>query len=405
MTLWIVLTVMVAIAVAGLVVPLVRRYEARVPEQEAVLGVVRDQLAELDGQVASGVVLAAEADALRTELKRRLLAESRVVARPRLLLSRAASWRAALVIAVVVALGATGLYAVRGRPDLTTPTAVELPPELAAQAAGSGGQVQPPVDAMVAQLEARLAKTPNEPEGWRLLGSAYFAGGRFDDAARAYGRAVALKPDGPGYQSALGEALVQAAGGVVTPTAAAALTAANALDRSDPRARYFLAVQKDQHGDRAGALADWLALLREAPPGAPWAPELRRFVEKTAADEKVDLTGKLPPEPQVADAAGPPATAPGAGAPGPDGAQIAAAQGMAAGDRQAMIRGMVDRLAGKLEANPRDADGWTRLIRARTVLGDAAGAKAALAQAKAAFADTPAVQAQLTQAAASMGVS
>jgi len=65
---------------------------------------------------------------------------------------------------------------------------------------------------------------------------------------------------------------------------------------------------------------------------------------------------------------------------------------------------MVKRLAGKLKANPRDADGWARLIRARTVLGDNAGAKAALAQAKAAFADTPAVQAQLTQSAAAMGV-
>jgi len=392
MILWIVLTAMVAVAVAGLAVPLVRRYEAAATEQDAVLGVVRDQLDELGGQVASGVVPAAEAEALRTELKRRLLAESRVAPRPQTLLTRAASWRAALLAAVVVALGATGLYAVRGRPDLTTPTAVELPPELAAQAGPAAAT--PPVDAMIGQLEARLAKSPAEPEGWRLLGSAYFAGGRFDDSARAYGRAVALAPRGPGYQSALGEALVQAAGGVVTPTAAAALNAARALDGSDPRARYFLAVAKDQHGDRKGALDDWLTLLREAPAGAPWAPELRKFVEKTAADEKVDLTGRLPAL----------AATPQAAAPGPDAAQVTAAQAMAPGDQQAMIRGMVERLAGKLKANPRDADGWARLIRARTVLGDNAGAKAALAQAKAAFADTPAVQAQLTQSAAAMGV-
>jgi len=383
MTLWIVLTVMVAIAAAGLAVPLVRRYDAAPPEQEAVLGVLRDQLAELDGQVASGTVAPAEAEALRTELKRRLLTESRVGSARRTGLKPAASLRLALGSGLIVALAATGIYAVRGRPDLTTPTAVEVPPELAANA-----QTQPPIDAMVGQLEARMAKAPGDPEGWRLLGSTYFQTARFDDAAKAYAKAVAINPKGAGYQSALGEALVQAAGGVVTPTATAAFTAARSLDATDPRARYFLALQRDQHGDRKGALDDWVQLLREAPAGAPWAPELRNFVEKTAKEEGVDLTGRLPEA-----------------ARGPDAAQIAAAQTMAPGDQQAMIRGMVEQLATRLKANPRDAAGWAKLIRARSVMGDAVGASAALRDGKAAFADTPAVQSQLTASAAALGVS
>lgn len=385
MTLWIVLTVMVAIAAAGLAVPLVRRYDAAPPEQESVLGVLRDQLAELDGQVASGTVAPAEAEALRTELKRRLLTESRVGIARRTGLKPAAALRLALGSGLVVALAATGIYAVRGRPDLTTPTAVEVPPELAANTAA---QTQPPIDAMVKQLETRMAKAPGDPEGWRLLGSTYFQTARFDDAAKAYAKAVAINPKGVGYQSALGEALVQAAGGVVTPTATAAFTAARSLDATDPRARYFLALQRDQHGDRKGALDDWVQLLREAPAGAPWAPELRSFVEKTAKEEGVDMAGRLPEASR-----------------GPDAAQIAAAQTMAPGDQQAMIRGMVEQLATRLKTNPRDAAGWAKLIRARRVMGDTAGASAALRDGKAAFADTPAVQSQLTASAAALGVS
>ncbi len=72
--------------------------------------------------------------------------------------------------------------------------------------------------------------------------------------------------------------------------------------------------------------------------------------------------------------------------------------------RAAFIKGMVDNLAAKLAANPRDADGWIRLIRARKVMGDTAAAKAALASGRAAFADDPATAKSISDAAAAMGV-
>ena len=68
---------MVALAAVGIAVPLVRRYEARADGKAATLAVLKDQLAEIDGQERAGVASAAEAEALRTELRRRLLAESR----------------------------------------------------------------------------------------------------------------------------------------------------------------------------------------------------------------------------------------------------------------------------------------------------------------------------------------
>lgn len=298
--LWIVLTVMVAVAAAGLAVPLVRRYDGAASGDDAVLGVLRDQLAELDAQVASGVVASSEAEGLRTELKRRVLAESRAAGtqagspltsrRPK------TPFRLALGSGVIVALAATGLYAVRGRPDLTTPAPVAMPADVtantaAAPAAGAG--LPPQIAAMLSRLEARLAQSPRDPDGWQLLGASYFQLGRYDDAAKAYAKAAALTPAAPNLQSALGEALVQAAGGVVTPSAQAAFAAAHARDPADARARYFLAMLKDQRGDRKGALTDWVQLLRDAPPSAPWAAELRKFAATAAAEQGLDLTTLL----------------------------------------------------------------------------------------------------------------
>ncbi len=397
MTLWIILTVMVALAVVGVAIPLVRRYEAAADARSATLAVLKDQLGEIDGQEKAGIASPAEAEALRTELRRRMLAEARErgeVARP---YGAQSLGRFAFAMAAVVALAATGLYAMMGRPDLT---ATATP---AAAGAGAAAEGASDIDGLIRGLEQKMAANPDDPEGWRMLGWSYFQTGRFAESANAYRRAVAIAPNGPGYQSAFGEALVQAAQGSVTPEAATAFEAAKALDPADARARYFLAVLKDQKGDRAAALADWIGLLNEAPADAPWAPDLRAFVERIAKEDGIELAGRLKPA-AAAPIAGPmPAPAAGA-APGPTPDDVKAAMAMPEGDRQAMVRGMVDGLAARLQASPRDADGWVRLMRARMVLGEPAAASAALKQGVAAFGDSPAEQQKLRDAAKSLGV-
>ncbi|MFC3712509.1 c-type cytochrome biogenesis protein CcmI [Sphingoaurantiacus capsulatus] len=398
MILWIILTLMVALAVAGVSIPLVRRYETRVDQRAATLAVLKDQLAEIDGQEKAGVVAGPEAEALRVELRRRLLVESREIhaeARP---IGAQNLGRFAFGMAAIVALAATGLYAMMGRPDLTgEPVATAGGP-----AATEGGE---DVDGLIRGLEQRMEANPSDPEGWRMLGWSYFQRGRFGESANAYRRAVALAPTAPGFQSAFGEALVQASQGNVTPEAAAAFEAAQKLDPSDARARYFLAVAKDQRGDRAGAITDWVNLLNEAPADAPWAPDLRQFVERIAKEDGIDLAGRLKP---AAVAAAPVASMPVAGATGampqPSQEQVRDAMALPEADRQAMVRGMVDGLAARLQTSPRDSDGWVRLMRARMVLGERDGASAALKSGLAAFGDAPAEQQKLRDAAAALGV-
>ena len=246
-----------------------------------------------------------------------------------------------------------------------------------------------------------------------MLGWSYFQTQRYADAATAYGKALALKPDAPGTQSSYGEALVQAADGNVTPAAVQAFTAARAQDGNDARARYFLGLAKSQSGDAKGALDDWLGLLGDSASDAPWVPQLRGAIEQTAQAAKIDIGARLAairqPTSGGATVAAPPmaglAGAAASGAmPGPSADQVAGAAAMTPDARAAMIRGMVDGLEKKLAANPKDEAGWLRLMRARSVLGDAAAAVKARDGALAAFAGDAAAQGRIKAAAGEIGI-
>ena len=397
---WIAFTLMVAVAAVGITIPLVRRYDARrAPPKEN--GVLVRELAEIDGQSAAEGLPAAEAEGLRTDTIRRFLSDTPADAAAPQPLSGRGVIIVALGLAGVVAIGATLLYTKIGRPDLATAAAAG-PPQATADAQGAEpGHVA----SMVAQLEAKMRQNPGDPEGWRMLGWSYMQTGRFADAAVAYGKASALDPANADYQSARGEALVRAADGHVTPEARAAFTQAVRGDPTDPRARYFLAAAKDQDGDHAGAMADWIALLKSAPPGAPWAPEVRGFVIRIAAARGEDVSSKLPPLPPPAPGDAQAGAGAGAQAPGgPTSDQVAAVQQMAPAQQQAMIHNMVEGLAARLKANPNDPDGWVELMRARMVLGDPAAATAAYHEARKAFATTPDRLTMVSQAAKQLGV-
>jgi cytochrome c-type biogenesis protein CcmH len=85
----------------------------------------------------------------------------------------------------------------------------------------------------------------------------------------------------------------------------------------------------------------------------------------------------------------PPAELPTTAAPGPSAADVAAAREMSETDRNEMIRGMVARLADRLQNHPDDVEGWLRLLRAYMVLGQREKALEAVIQARQTFAGQP----------------
>ena len=182
------------------------------------------------------------------------------------------------------------------------------------------------------------------------------------------------------------------------PQARQAFRKAIALDREDPRGRYFRAVEKDLAGDHPGAIADWLALLADTPPGAPWEADLTRTIEQVGRINSIEV------EPRIAAAVADRPEAPPAVAaiPGPTQEQLAAASALRPAEQQQMAEGMVARLAARLESDPGDVDGWIMLMRSYQTLGRASEARAALARALAA---NPRDRARLESAARTLGLS
>lgn len=299
--------------------------------------------------------------------------------------------RITLILAAIIAIIAIGFAIARSTGALDSANDAPAAPGPSAEQA-------------IAQLEARLKRNPDDVEGWQMLGWSFFETGRYAEAATAYRKAVALSPDNGEFWSALGEALVLSSNAKAMPADAVnAFQTAFARNPQDPRARYFLAVNKDLSGDARGALEEWFALLKDTPSGAPWEADLRRTIEQVAAREKIDVKTRLAAVTPAPAAPGVPAITTDA-IPGPTRAQMAAGSRLPPGQQEAMVRGMVDSLAARLARNPRDAAGWIRLMRSRMVLGETAKARAALDTALKTFADTPAEQTRLIAAAKELGV-
>ncbi len=247
---------------------------------------------------------------------------------------------------------------------------------------------------------------PQDPSGWRALGESRFQAGQYAEAVAAYQHAVALAPGNATTWAALGEARVMASAHDPMPAEALKdFREAGTIDPGEPRARYFLAVEKDLTGDHDGAITAWLALLGDTPPGAPWEADLRRTIEQVGRIHHIEVAARIAavhqPAPLVPGAGiGAPLPAMAAIA-GPTAQDLQAASAIPPSQQQAMATGMVARLERRLAADPHNGEGWVMLIRSRMTLDGAAAASTALAQAVVA---DPADATQLREQAQAMGV-
>jgi len=354
MTLWFVMALMTAAAIFAVLWPLSRKKP--LPSGSDV-AVYRDQLDEIERDRASGLIGGAEAEAARIEVSRRLLAaaDAPTAAAP----VKAADGRrrrgVALAALLLLPLGAASLYLKLGSPEL---------PGQPLEARREAPAEQRSILELVARIEQRLQERPDDGRGWEVLGPVYMRMGRYDDAVTA--RRNALKLLGPNVQreADLGEALTAAANGIVTAEAKDAFDRALKLDAEDFRARYFAGLAAEQDGRPQDAADIWRKLIASAPEGSGWAG----FVRESLA--RVDLS------------AAPAAPAAPAAQPGPNAADVAAANEMSPEQRETMIRGMVAKLAERLKQDGSDVDGWLRLVRAYTVLGDKQQARSSAGEAR-----------------------
>lgn len=375
MTVWLVFALMTAAAAFAVLWPLSGRKAAPGGSDVAVY---RDQLDEIARDRASGLIGEAEAEAARIEVSRRLLAAADA-AEPEMAIeaSSAASslWRrraTALAGLLLLPAGAAAVYLALGSP--------QLPGEpLAARLAAVHQDNS--IASMVSQVEAHLERNPNDVRGYEVLAPIYLRMGRYADAVATRRKLIAVSGESADREADLGEALTAAANGIVTDEAKSAFDRAVKLDAQQLKARFFLGLAAEQDGDKPKAATIWRALLEQAPAGAPWIETVREALARVGG--------------------GPPQVA---AAPGPSTQEVEAAAGMSAEDRNAMIRGMVAKLADRLKQQGDDLEGWQRLLRAYMVLGERDKAVAAAADAKQALAGNPDKLRRIEDAAKDLGI-
>jgi cytochrome c-type biogenesis protein CcmH len=342
MNLWFLFALMTAAASFAVLLPLGLRGRAQGEGGEA--SVYKDQLAEIDRDLAAGLIVAGEAEAARTEIGRRLLAAAGQAKGPPLKSNKVLRRAAAVLALVGLPAVALGVYLPLGSPQL---------PDFPLAARNNAPDAQP-VERLVAQVEQHLEKNPTDGRGWTVLAPVLLRLGRYEDAVRAFRNSITYSGEIADRRADLGEAIAAAAGGVVTAEAKAEFERALALDADEVKARYFLGLAAEQDGRKADAASIWRAMLDKAAPDAPWRP----LVQESLARVGSPVAPALPNQ------------------------TMAAAQNMNEADRDTMIRSMVERLATRLKQNGDDVDGWLRLVRAYLVMGDRDKAKSALADAR-----------------------
>ena len=351
MILWLIFGLMTAAAMVAVLLPVLRDgAEARSDND---IAVYRDQLDELERDLAAGSIGKTEAQAARVEISRRLLAASDAArAAPKSSHSTTAvryRRRIAAIALLLLPVGAGGLYLRLGSPELASAPG-------GAQRAASSNQ-QNSIEELIAKAEAHLARNPNDGRGWEILAPVYMEIGRYSDSAKAWRNVLQLLGDNADREANLGESLTAEANGIVTADAKAAFIRAVTLDNTTVTARYYLGVAAEQDGRRDQAAKIFQDLIDEAPAGAHWVADVRTALAR--------VKGQAP-------------TA------RPDPAQAAPPQQP---DQQAaMIRGMVDGLAARLKQDGSDLDGWVKLVRSYKVLGEEDKAQAAIGDAQRALA-------------------
>lgn len=370
MTLWFVFALMTVAAIFAVLWPLGRGSGGSddvAGSQAGEVAVYKDQLAEVERDLAAARIAAPEADAARVEIGRRLLAAAADSDVPAAKTS--VTWRRA---AAVLALVGLPLVAIAVYMPLGSPLLRDFP--LAQRERGAN--MAQSLENLVVQVEQHLEKNPTDGRGWSVLAPVLERLGRFDEAVRAYRNALTYNSESAERRSDLGEAISAAASGVVTAEAKAEFERAHALNADDPKANYFLGLAAEQDGRKDDAAAIWRALLAKAPADAPWRHLVQTSLVRVGGGTMPALSDET----------------------------IAASKDMNEGDRNAMVRGMVERLASRLKQNGGDVDGWLRLVRAYLVMGERDKAMGASTDARQAVANDAERLRQLNEGLKTLGL-
>ena len=415
MAFWIT-TVLLALVVSGLfVIALLRRPDKSEEAADYDMRVYRDQLTEIDRDLERGVLTQEDANRVRTEVSRRILAADaqRTVDTD---FTRGAPRIVASVVALVLVGGSVALYkgigpinglGAPGYTDLALAERITFAESLRdsrpSQARAEASlTASPPVAEfnadyvqLVQTLRDTVAERPDDIQGHALLVQNESNLGNFVAAYQSQGRIIELKREEVTVEDLTGytDLLILAAGGYVSPEAEQAARVVLTRDPNNGIARYYIGLMLAQTGRPDMAFRIWDRLLQIGPESAPWIAPILEQIPEMAQHAGVNYQIPTIGNRRTSAANN-----------GPTAADIEAAGEMTGAERIQMIEGMVSGLSDRLATSGGSAEEWAQLIDALGVLGRTDQAFAIYKNAETVFAGDPSSLDLTTRAAQRVGV-
>lgn len=400
MLFWIIAGLLAAIIGTFLGVALLRGGRNDVSAATYDLQVYRDQLKEVDRDLARGVIPEADAERVRTEIARRILAadtQSKMSGSDSGQPKGLGKGMAAACFAFLL-LGTIGIYSQIGAPNYedqplkarfaTAQNILASRPAQAVREAQLTPREERTVDQdfanLVKELRVKVQENPTDLRGQELLARNEATLGNYRAAYEAQEKVISLKGEAARGQdfTQYADLMIRAAQGYISPEADLALREAIARDPNDGFARYYMGLMLTQNGRPDMTFRVWRDLLEEGPENAPWIPPIRARIDDLAWIAGVNYTAPAPRGPSADD--------------------IQAAQELTADERAEMIQSMVASLSDRLATEGGTPAEWAQLISAYAVLGETDRSRTIWEEAQTVFADNPAalatVQAAATQA-------
>ncbi len=396
MIFWIVAAALALITTGLFALALIRRPENEQHPAAYDLQVYRDQLKEVDKDLARGVIGEEDAARMRTEISRRILAADAQIQKTEEGEGSRARGSVALIGVLLIAVigGSFGLYTQLGAPgyrDMPLQVRVDeaqarrdtRPTQAEAEADAPPREPVEPGEEFITLMEklrTAVAKNPDDIQGQELLVRNEANLGNMQAAYAAQAKIIELKGEEvtAGDHVLMANLLISAAADYVSPEAEDSLRAALELDPYNNLARYYWGLMMWQTGRPDAAYRVWDQVLRQSPADAPWVPSIRATITELAWYAGVDYKMPAPTPEHSAD-----------GLSGPTAEDMEAAGEMDAEDRQAMIQGMVDQLSDRLATEGGTPQEWARLIGAYGVLGETERAQLIWEEAQQVFAEAP----------------
>ena len=287
MTLFLLLAaLLIAISLAFLLLPLLRTRRAGAPSERAAnLSIYRDQFAELERDLASGVLTEDQYAQARAELEQRLLDDVERAPSARSATTKWSNRGAAAAVTIAVPVVAGLLYW-----HLGTPQALTVPKRAPVDASNvTLEQFQ----AMTNKLATRMQQQPEDPVGWTMLGRAYKALERYPDAVEALSRAAKLRPQDPEILVEYAEALGLAHDGDLGGEPTALLERALKLAPENEKALTLAGTAAFARNDYKTAIGYWQRLSSKVPPDSEMGQALAAGIGEARARQ----SGKSAPTP------------------------------------------------------------------------------------------------------------